>query len=532
MSIGKRLALLVIVTLLGLAISGGHGVFQLKGLQQHFDEVNERSVPSLMAMSQISDQFKEVRALLLALLMEEDVDLQKAFAQKVTETRNALKSAVDEYGKTPGAEASAEALAPIAQKYSQAVDAVLAVADKKDLAQVELYTKVVPAEQAFTAFIDQAQAALAENQKHLRSTVATEISRGISVYVVVIGLVALVVAGLGFALHRSVMSSLNGLIASMKQVATHLDFRQRVEVKSQDEVAMAVTTFNTLLDTVQASLREIAGSMEALRESTGRMTQTSREIQSISEQTSASASAVSSTVQQVTNSIGHVATQTEQAETLSRESGEQAATGGAVIQNTIEQIGSIAGTVHSAAEDIAALRGQIGNISSVVGVIREVADQTNLLALNAAIEAARAGEQGRGFAVVADEVRKLAERTASSTQEISGLIQSIQQSATTAVETMQVVVARVEEGMGSANTAIDALSGIRASSDKVVCTVAEIASAIREQSSATSYIAEEFQRIASISAEARHALADTTQSTQELEALAIRVNDAVQRYRI
>ncbi len=168
----------------------------------------------------------------------------------------------------------------------------------------------------------------------------------------------------------------------------------------------------------------------------------------------------------------------------------------------------------------------------MVGVIREVADQTNLLALNAAIEAARAGEQGRGFAVVADEVRKLAERTASSTQEISGLIHSIQQSATTAVNTMQVVVERVEEGMGSANTAIDALSGIRTGSDKVVATVAEIAAAIREQSSATSYIADEFQRIANISEEARHAVADTTQSTQELEALAIRVNEACKRYRI
>jgi len=363
MSIGKRLALLVVVTLLGLAVSGGHGVSQLKGLQQHFEEVNERSVPSLMAMSQISDQFKEARALLLALLMEEDVDLQKAFAQKVTETRNALKSAVAEYGKIPGTEVSSQALAPIAEKYSQAIDAVLAVADKKDLAQVELYTKVMPAEQAFTAFIDQAQGELAENQKRLREKVVDESRRGISVYAVLIGLVALMVAGLGFALHRSVMKSLNGLIASMKQVATHLDFRQRVEVKSQDEVAVAVTTFNSLLDTVQASLREIAGSMETLREATGRMTRTSQEIQKISEQTSASSSAVSSTVQQVTTSIGHVATQTGQAETLSRESGDQAATGGAIIQNTIEQIRSIAGTVHSAAEDIGALRGQIGSIS-------------------------------------------------------------------------------------------------------------------------------------------------------------------------
>jgi methyl-accepting chemotaxis protein len=134
--------------------------------------------------------------------------------------------------------------------------------------------------------------------------------------------------------------------------------------------------------------------------------------------------------------------------------------------------------------------------------------------------------------VVADEVRKLAERTATSTQEISKLIQSIQQSATAAVGTMQIVVERVEDGVGNASTAIDALAGIRASSDKVVFTVSEIASAIREQSSATAYISDQFQRIANISEEARRTVSDTTQSTQELEQLAIRVNDAVKRYQI
>lgn len=532
MSIGKRLTILVIVTLLGLIGSGVYGVLQLRGLQSHFNEVNERSVPSLMAMGRVSDQFKEARALLLALLMEEDADLRKAFTQKVTETQASLKSASAAFNQIPGAEESAKALMPIAENYSKAVDAVVAVADKKDLAQLALYTKVVPAEKAFSAFLDKSQQQLMDNQKNLREQVASSSARSITVYGVVIAGAAAIVAFMGIMLHRSVMSSLKDMTVTMKNVATNLDFRQRVNVKSQDEVGVAVMAFNSLLDTVQASLREIAGSMATLSDATTRLTRTTQEIQSISEKTSESSSTVSSTVQEVTVSINHVATQTEQAETLSRESGHQASAGGEVIQNTIEQIRSIAGTVHSAAEGINELRSQITSISSVVNVIREVADQTNLLALNAAIEAARAGEQGRGFAVVADEVRKLAERTATSTQEISKLIQSIQQSATSAVATMQVVVERVEDGVGSASTAIDALAGIRASSDKVVFTVSEIAAAIREQSSATSYISEQFQRIANISEEARRTVSDTSQSTQELEQLAIRVNDAVKRYQI
>ena len=112
------------------------------------------------------------------------------------------------------------------------------------------------------------------------------------------------------------------------------------------------------------------------------------------------------------------------------------------------------------------------------------------------------------------------------------MIDSIQQSASSAVATMQVVVDRVESGVSSAGTAITALAGIRASSEKVVFTVSGIASAIREQSSATAQISEQFQRIAQISEEARKAVADTSQSTHELELLTLRVNDAVKRYRI
>jgi methyl-accepting chemotaxis protein len=532
MSIGKRLTILVIVTLLGLIGSGVYGVIQLKGLQHNFEEVNEKSVPSLMAMSRVSDQFKEARALLLALMMEDDEDLRKAFTEKINQTQASLKSASADFNKIPGAEESAKALDPIAEAYIKAIDSVIAVAGKKDLAQVALYTKVIPAEKVFSTFLDKLQSQLLENQKHLKEQVTSNIARSITIYASVIIVTAALVALMGIMLHRSVMYSLMEMTAAMRNVASNLDFRQRVKVVAKDEVGQAVMAFNSLLDTVQSSLKEIAGSMAILSEETTRLTRTTQEIQNISEQTSESSSTVSATVQEVTVSINHVAQQTEQAEMLSRESGHQAAAGGEVIQGTIDQIRSIADTVHSASQGINELRAQIASISTVLNVIREVAEQTNLLALNAAIEAARAGEQGRGFAVVADEVRKLAERTATSTQEISKLIQSIQQSATAAVGTMQIVVERVEGGVSSASTAITALAGIRASSDKVVFTVSEIASAIREQSSATGHIAEQFQRIANISEEARKAVSDTSKSTNELEQLALRVNDAVKRYRI
>ncbi len=151
-------------------------------------------------------------------------------------------------------------------------------------------------------------------------------------------------------------------------------------------------------------------------------------------------------------------------------------------------INEIAGSVDQASTSIRELGTQSERISSVVAVIREVADQTNLLALNAAIEAARAGEQGRGFAVVADEVRKLAERTAMSTREISEMVESVRSGARAAVERMELAVVRVSAGVERAEGASTSIREIGAASRNAVGMVSEITDAIREQTTTRSLL--------------------------------------------
>ena len=157
-----------------------------------------------------------------------------------------------------------------------------------------------------------------------------------------------------------------------------------------------------------------------------------------------------------------------EANRLSSSSGELAVGGQAIIGQTVEGINGIAETVHQAAEQIARLETDSERINAVVAVIKDVADQTNLLALNAAIEAARAGEQGRGFAVVADEVRKLAERTTKSTQEIAATITEMQTGSQNAVQGIQAVVGRVEDGVAKAEKANQAIQEIGGSSQQTV----------------------------------------------------------------
>jgi len=262
------------------------------------------------------------------------------------------------------------------------------------------------------------------------------------------------------------------------------------------------------------------------------MSTTSNQVATASHHQSESASDMAATVEEMTVSINHVGDRAQEANRLSSESGQLAISGEKVISQTVSDIQDIAATVHEAAELIHGLERHSQEISNVVAVIREVADQTNLLALNAAIEAARAGEQGRGFAVVADEVRKLAERTAVSTQEISRTINTIRTGASNAVTSMQGVVSKVTKGVESAQEANEAIRQIGEGSRNAVGMVEEITSAIREQATATNNIAMQVERIAQMSEESSAAAGNSAETAQDLDRLATDMQRIVSTYRL
>ena len=216
---------------------------------------------------------------------------------------------------------------------------------------------------------------------------------------------------------------------------------------------------------------------------------------------------------------------------MAETSGRISQSGASVIGSAIQEMGNIAGTVRASSEAVAQLGNQSQQIASIVNVIREIADQTNLLALNAAIEAARAGEQGRGFAVVADEVRKLAERTTQSTLEIAGMVGQIQAGANNAVSSMDVGVSQVEAGVNLASQAGDSIAQIKDGAGRVDAAVISISDALREQTAASQDIARNVEQIA-CQAENNHnqALATST-AAAELENLARQLRQSIARFK-
>lgn len=262
------------------------------------------------------------------------------------------------------------------------------------------------------------------------------------------------------------------------------------------------------------------------------LTEHSRQVSQSSTQQSEAASAMAASMEDVTVSISHVADGAENARTLAEEAGALSHEGGALVQRTISEIRNVSDMVARSSEVIQKLGAQSEQISGIVSAIKDIADQTNLLALNAAIEAARAGEQGRGFAVVADEVRKLAERTTASTLEIASTIQAIQQGTQEAVLGMNAGTRQVREGVSKASLAGDSMTRIEQGTGQVLNAVHEISSALTKQRAANSEISTNVERIAHMTEENSAAVGQVFQAAQNLEQLASALRASVENFRV
>jgi methyl-accepting chemotaxis protein len=358
-------------------------------------------------------------------------------------------------------------------------------------------------------------------------------SRAASFVVLAFGLF-IVVAGsvLAFVITRAITRPLGLMQKVIAEVESTGDLSKRVGIDSSDEVGTAARSFDKLMGTLQGAFGEILGSVSQVSDSAGTLSASSGQAATSSSAQSEAATSMTATVEQVTVSINQVSDGAREALQLSRKSGELSSQGGAIIQSAAAEMMKIADTVRQTAGTIEDLGTKSNQISSIVKVIKDVADQTNLLALNAAIEAARAGEQGRGFAVVADEVRQLAERTARSADEITAMIDAIQGSAHKAMSGMSAAVTQVDGGTALARQAGEAITQITDGAGKVICVVSGISEALVEQTAASNDIASHVEKVAQMSEQNSAAANDAAHAARHLEQLAGTMRAAVGRFRI
>lgn len=332
---------------------------------------------------------------------------------------------------------------------------------------------------------------------------------------------------------RSIIRPLKSAVSAMNSIASgDGDLTRRLDVDGKDELSQLATAFNSFADQVHGLVERVLSSTRTLNEATAELNQVMGEAETGVDRQKSESDQVATAMNEMTAAAQEVANNASEASDAADHANVQVCDAQGMVHQTIDVIGGLSEQVQEGVQVIEKLGADSRKIDSVLEVIREIADQTNLLALNAAIEAARAGEAGRGFAVVADEVRTLASRTQQSTQEIQETIERLQSGASNAVTLIGSISERSEATVVETRQVNDALQRINQAVGTINEMNTQIASAAEEQTSVSETINQNVHEIVAITEQTAQGTRRAGVATQRLTSLAADMSDQVSRYRV
>ena len=334
-----------------------------------------------------------------------------------------------------------------------------------------------------------------------------------------------------FYLNRIVISPMRELVLSSRRIADG-DLTLRVDTTRKDEVGKVMSAIQQMVDKLSSIIGEVSRAADTISTASEHLSTTSTEVSHATEKQAQSTASSASALEEVTVSINEVSTLAHATEDSSKRTASLTSDSVAAIHLAVEEIESMAKSIGAASDQVSGLVKRSAEVGGIAGVIREIADQTNLLALNAAIEAARAGEQGRGFAVVADEVRKLAERTTKATHEIAEVISLIQQETQQTVDGMQAAAPKIQDGLQKVNEVSGMLDLIADEAAESRNRAVEVASATREQAIAANDIAKNVEQVAQMTEETNATMHNNAESAAQLQEMAEKLRQQVAYFKV
>ncbi|OLQ72228.1 chemotaxis protein [Photobacterium proteolyticum] len=380
---------------------------------------------------------------------------------------------------------------------------LLAIRDEIQLAQLDLKQQLVAKSELISLIIE----------------------GGITVTIIFSALIAWLVS-------RLVSAPLKRLSLAMNDIAVgHGDLTQRIQEDSKDEIGMLANSFNEFVSRIHIMIIEVALTLQAVQSETGRIQQETLGVVSNASRQQGESTQAATAVNEMSATSDTVTEHANEAAQATQSASSESQTARDMLSDTVVSIHKLAEEIESSSVVISHLERDVGNIASILDVIRGIADQTNLLALNAAIEAARAGEQGRGFAVVADEVRTLASKTQDSTGEIQVMIERLQQGARAAVQAMESSRESSTYTVQQANTANDSIDAISQSISVINEMNLQIAAAATQQSQVSDSINRNVQEIASMSHDMVGKVKTTEQGFEMLTTQCAQLEELVGQFR-
>lgn len=502
LKIGTKLGIVFGFLLLMIIVMVCFGIGATHKVNQSVEDLAKgsyaKTVYSFQASKAIDDVVASIR--MLALLKNENAISSEK--QKIEAARGSYREAMNKLEEMEKSEQGKQlianmkdSIAPAAKANNMVMD--LALAHKQDEAVALLLKEAIPltqkVQEAFNAQLKfQEESVDATYKKSMTTYARTKWSQ------IIVGVLSVI---LGFMaagyLIRNFTSRIIRVANAMSRIADG-DLSSQLKIYANDEIGDLGRSINRMQTSIGDMIASISNTASQLASSANMLNVVTEQTASNSEQVASQAGTVATACEEMVTTSAGIAENCNSAATSSKQGSELVTDGVAVVQETVAGMNRIAERVKETAATLERLGARSDQIGEIVGTIEDIADQTNLLALNAAIEAARAGEQGRGFAVVADEVRALAERTTKATKEIAQMIKAIQNETTGAVSSMEEGVSEVERGTTDAAKSGTALDHILSQISAISMEINQIATAAEEQTATTTEITNNIQMITEV----------------------------------